>query len=609
MEKIIQTGYPHIDKPWEKHYIEDDLHKGKGDNSLFRELYNSNKGHLNERAINFLGGKLSWGDVFLNIDATIKSLTEYGVTKGDYVTAFIGGIPEYISFIYACSYIGAVGNIIPIFDEEKHLSDNLNNSESKLFFCMDLFHTDMVKRAVKSSKVRETIVVPTLNSSPLRIPANIAKIAKNPKLLLTKDNKYNTWNNFIKDGSKREMPQEATFEKNTPSIVLYSSGSSGKSKGVVHSAEAINNKARSYYASGINLDRGMKFYALIPPWFATGASTSYHMPMVYGAEMFLDPRYDREVFVKNLLTQGINYVVSSVSMYEGFLDKELVNKYYKENKKTLQKLFFPFQGGEAPNPTLIKNIQKAMEEAGFENVLLNGYGTSENGPGISTQTPKIHTVGSSGIVLPGMNVKIVDENNQSLKINEPGEIKVHNPNTTMLKYFSPEDSTEEYFERDEQGTKWNVVGDYGFVDEKGELHTLGRKDDYTEVNGKKCYNFIISAIIADDEDIKNVSTFTRTYNDKHEMVVHIILSETGLEKKEGDPSFLEEKVKSIQERIFNQKDDIDWVPEIFKFRDSYPVAKSGKRNDKAIIAETDGFYYSDKQNLIKEDEGKKYFKK
>lgn len=597
---VNQTGYPHIDKPWEKHYIQERLLKTYQPKTLYREIVDNNKDYLSQSAVTFLGGRFTYGQVIDNFDATAKSLEEYGVKKGQYVSAFVAGIPEALYLIYGNSKIGAVTHLIPVYETEDQLIRSINESGSELFFIMSSFYNEKTKNAIKKTCVKETIVIPTLNSSPLNKIVKMKSFLKNPVSLFTKKDRHIDWNTFIKNGKHRKDAIECSYEPNQGTIVFNTSGSTnGTPQGVLHTAESLNHKAHSYYPTGINLDRGMVYYSVIPPWFSTGMSTSYHLPMVYGAELFLDPRFTREAFVQNLLKYNINYTVTSLALYEGFLDRELVKKHYHPQKRNLKKLYYPFTGGEPANAANIRNIQASMEEVGFEMKLLNGYGSSENGPGIATQTPEVFTPGSSGMPLPGINIKIVDGiTRKPLKTGELGELLVHNPETTMQKYF-PKDKkkTENYFETDSDGIVWNKMGDAGYFDENGELYVLGRADDYTLVNGKRCYNFEVARIISEDQDIESFYVHTRKNGTEEKMVVHIVFSETGKQKQESDPKYTEQMLKRLQKMVLDVKDDADWMPEIFKVRKDFPMHTNGKRNLEKVRNETDGFTHLSKEKV------------
>jgi acyl-coenzyme A synthetase/AMP-(fatty) acid ligase len=533
-----------------------------------------------------LGSRFTWKKVFDKTKSVVRALDSFRLKKGDTVSSFVGNIPEFVYLMLATSYLGVTLDTIPLYGDStiEKLSSRLNINNSKLFFVMDVFHSARVKQAVAQSNITETIVVPTLNSSILKFPLSFLNVLKNPKNLFSND-KYMKWNQFIKGGAGRRLPEEVAFEPNMPALILNSSGTTGLPKGVVHSSESLVNKAKSYKATGVNLDRGLVFYPIPPNWFSTGASSSIITPMFYGAELFLDPRVNQEVFVRNLLKYDIHYTVSSNALWEGFLDDDLVRKYYHPKKRNLKNLLFPFQGGEPQNPDIVKKMQVALEKYGFEMHLLNGYGSTENGPGIATQTPAIHTPGSSGIPLPGINIRILDDEGKLRKINESGEIQVCNPESTMLGYFDDKEASE-YFVH-ENGVTWNKVEDYGRVDENGEIYVEGRTSDYTLINNKRIYNFLITKILSNNHALKNVATYTHESGDSKIMVVHLMLGEELYDEMMSNNQLLVDKIRQLQGRVYEEMQDIDWVPEHFKIYSSFPIHANAKRDIIKMIEEND----------------------
>ncbi len=472
-----------------------------------------------------------------------------------------------------------------------------------MFFVMDALHSDEVKEAVKDSKVRETIVIPALNSAKLKGLINFLRYLRNPKSLFNKRDKkrdkHKTWNKFIQDGQHRLLPEEVSFEANKPAIVINTSGSTGGvPKGVVFSSEALIHNAKLHYGSVVSLARGTVCYPIVPNAYATGASKALFSPMFYGAVLFLDPRFSQEAFVGNLLKHDIHHVIAPTTLWEGFLNKELVNKYYHPEKRNLKTLLYPFQGGEVQSPEKARSVQEAMKALGFERCLLSGYGTSENGPALSMQVSQILTPGSSGVPLRGLNFRVLDDEGNLLRVNEAGELQVHNPKCSMLGYLGDKEATENYFTSDDEGLRWNRLGDYGYINDNGELFVLGRADDYVLVNGKKIYNFLITKILEEDKEILSVTTYTQ--NDEQEAVVHIVLKDEARILLEKEPEYGKNKIRQLQKLVLDAKGDIDWVPENFKFYQAFPTLANIKRNVGKMKSESQGIIRVPKITLTEE---------
>lgn len=574
-----RSGYPTIDKPWYVNYNENELEKEIQKKTVFQEVYDNNIKFQKDLALEFFGSKINYSTFFKNIEMTAKAFKEYGIKKGDFVTICAAGIPETVYSFYALSKIGAVANMIAPHFEKKDLIARISDCESDTLIIMDEFYPEL-KEAIKGSRIKNIIILPTLNSSMLRF------ITKTYKIDSFSNELY--WNQFIKDGRKQKETETISYEKDLPLTMVYSSGTTGASKGILLSNDSFQNSIQSYPASGVDISRGQKFYQIIPPWYSTGLSTSIHLPLSYGTSVFMDPRFERDIFVKNIIKAKPNYCVAPTSMYEGFLDEKLVGN------KNLSFFNYPFEGGEPLSNEVASKIEKVFKEHGSNAQLRVAYGQCECGAAITTQTQKAeNTRGSVGIPLPGVTIGIFDEQFNELKYYERGQILANTP-CSMIGYYKNEEATKEYFHIDKNGIKWNCTGDIGYIDEKGNLFVQGRATDYSIIDNEKIYNFDIENILMELDEIKMCDVLEFDNNGTKELAAHIIFTDKVQKEIEENPEYLEEKLFEIKQYIYERTNNEKMVPHRFKIRKSFPYAKSGKRDVSKIKEEKDGFILIEK---------------
>lgn len=556
------------------YYNQDELNKEKEKRTVYQEIYNNNCEYLKDLAIEFFGAKINYKKLFKKIDETAKAFKEYGIKKGDFVTICAAGVPETVYSFYALSKLGAVANMIAPYFDPKDLVARISDCESDLLIIMDKFYP-ILKEAIKKSRIKNIVVLPTLNSSLLRYLSKKFKIDKN--------NNESYWNQFIKAGKKRSVPETTPYEKDLPLAMVYSSGTTGASKGILLSNDSFQNSIQAYPASGVDITRGQKFYQIIPTWFSTGLSTSIHLPLSYGTSVFMDPRYEREIFVKNILKAKPNYAVAPTSMYEGFLDEKLVKN------KDLSFFNYPFEGGETLSDEVATKIEKVFNEHGTNTKLRVAYGQCECGAAIATHTQKAHSPrGSVGIPLPGVTIGIFDENYNELTYNIRGEILAKTP-CSMIAYYKNEEASEEYFYYDKEGNKWNCTGDIGYIDETGNLFVEGRATDYSIINGEKIYNFDIEKMLMELDYINMCDVIEIEFDGHKELAVHLIFKDSFKENLDEDKKYLNERLYEIQKHIYYMSLNENMTPYIFKVRETFPYAKSGKRDVQKLRAEKDGF--------------------
>ena len=581
----FHTGYATIDKPWLKFFKMDKFYDIKNDMTVYQDIIKNNENYLDALAVTYFGGKISYRKLFENIDKTAKSLEEYGIKKGDFVTICCAGIPELIYMFYALAKIGAVANLMaPYFDQDQ-MADRINDCESDTLIVLDSFYPQ-IEKSIKKSSIKKIIVIPTLNSSPLRFLPNKNKI----KLNYVNET---WWNQFIDDGKKHEIPATFEYEKDYPLCMVYSSGTTGASKAIVLSHDSFQYSVLSYDANTVDIVRGQKMYQIIPPWYSTGLNTSIHLPLHKGVVIFQDPRFERDIFVKNVIKQKIDYAVAPTSMYEGFLDESLIKG------KKLTGFANPFEGGE-PLPKEVKTkIENNLSKMGCNAKIRIGYGQCECGAQATSQTQHInHPDGSVGIPIPGVTIGIFDDEFNELKYNERGNILINTP-CGMLGYYNKPNATSEYFHFDKYGHRWNCTGDIGYLDENGDLFIEGRKEDYTMINGNKIYNFDIESAIRGEYDIKICDCIGKSNVDGTKSLgMHLIFSEEYNSIYKVDNDKLINRLMELQSIILEKYNNINMVPEFFKLRDSFPYKPSGKRDTEALSNEIDGFIYVDKSHLL-----------
>ena len=569
MEKLHEktNGYPSMEQPWKKFYNNEELARVKSLKTVYEQMREVAIRYPDYLALEFFGAKKDFKTFKENIDKTAKAFKEYGVKKGSFVTVCVAGIPETAYTFYALSKLGAVANMIAPHFDKKDLINRIEDCESDIFICMDKFY-DILKDSIKKSRIKNIIVLPTLNSSLLHI------ISKKYKLEKHSNEVY--WNQFIKDGKNTRGITTTHYEPNMPVAMVYSSGTTGASKGILLSNDSFQNSINSYLASGVELVAGKKFYQIIPPWFSTGLSTSMHLPLSIGASVFMDPRFERDVFVKNVIKAKPNYSVAPTSMYEGFLDANLVGD------ADLSHFIYPFEGGEPLTKEVAGKIETVFKTHNNPVHLLVGYGQCECGATITTETPLTrHSDASVGIPLPGINLRIVDDNFNELPFNARGQVLAYTP-CSMIGYYNNEQATNEYFHIDDKGFKWNCTGDVGYIDEDGQLYVQGRATDFTIVNEQKIYNFDIEKVLMLMTEIKNCDVVSRNNEDgTQSLVAHVIIND--------GYSLNEELLEKFRFNIYSVFGDVDYVPNIFKIRESFPYAPSGKRDVNKMKLETDGF--------------------
>ena len=524
-------------------------------------------------AIEYFGAKIRFSELFRNIDLVAKALVSHGVKKGDFVTICSTTTPEVVYTFYAISKIGAVANVMSPFYSSNELSMRINECESKLIIMVDKF---IPKFRDAHDKDKTVVILPMMNSSILMFFSKSTK-AKN-------DNEV-SWKEFIRGGVDQEEVVTVPYEYHSPMAMVYSSGTTGASKGILLSVDSFQRLINAYGNSGFDTSRKQKVYQNIPPWHSTGLSLGINFPLSFGVKVCTDPRFDHDVFIKNVLKFKPDYILTNTSMFQGFTFEKSLKRL---KGKSLAFLKYPVEGGEPLTEKDIENIENVFRTHGSSAKLLNGYGECECGATVTTDiTSHKFSNAASGIPLPKITtVGVFDDNYLELRYGERGNILVKTE-IGMLEYFKNPEATNEYFYEDQNGDKWGKTGDIGYLNEDGSLVVLGRKNDYSIINGIKFFNFDLERAVLKSDKVKLCEIQVHP-DDENRLVAHIVWENETSSWLINHPENLMDYLKELQGVVYEEFKMAEAVPHSFCIWDSFPSASSGKRDITFIKHKIDG---------------------
>lgn len=157
----------------------------------------------------------------------------------------------------------------------------------------------------------------------------------------------------------------------------------------------------------------------------------------------------------------------------------------------------------------------------------------------------------------------------------------------MIEYFNNPKATEEFFYINENGERWSKTGDIGYMNEDGSLVVLGRKSDFSIIDGVQIYNFDIERAILTSDKVKLCEIQTHPA-DKNRLVAHIVWENEVASSLRQTPEKQLECFAEIQKNVMDYIHLPEAIPHSFCVRDHFPSAHSGKRDVQFIKNNTDG---------------------
>ena len=569
------TGYPSIDKPWMKYYTQSDIQTKAPACTVYQNIYNNNSKYLKDTAISYYGNKITYAQLFNNVDACAKSLVKYGIKEGDCITLCTAAVPEAIYLMIACSKIGAIANFInPLFTIEQ-MVQRINDTKSKLLFVMDEMISYIVD-AVPHTCIEKTVVMPVTESMPKLAKLAVCAEQKNRNKKRTDDKRFYSWKSFTKYGNDYNGETERSYEKNHGCIMVYSSGTTGASKGILLTNDGINATIAHYDSEDFNYERGDTFYAVIPIWFSTGNVLDILMPLRMGMTVIPELQFEKERIIDGIKKYKPTMTLNPTSIWMALAQSK------KGKKIDLKAMKYPITGGEAVTPQEEKIITDFLRKSGCNAPLIKGYGMCELGSTATSTSPEHNKVRSSGYPIKGVTVAVFDtETNEELPYGQRGEIRVNSP-ARMKEYYKNPVETKKYFYEDQNHCIWGCTGDIGYVDEDGYLFVEGRASDsfYSE-DGKRIYLFDIEHIVLEDEAVAQCKAVAVQINGKFKPILHVVLQKNGVTDAKT-------VIPRIHKKLSEQLPE-NAIPVAYKLRQALPVHPNGKRNVEALKAEDDGF--------------------
>jgi fatty-acyl-CoA synthase len=278
------------------------------------------------------------------------------------------------------------------------------------------------------------------------------------------------YDTLIADQPESEPEIDPAPDLDTPHIIMYTAGTTGKPKG------AILSQGASFW-NALNLNLAMDFTSgdrnlLVLPMFHIGGIGLFTLPMIYdGGTVVIQRTFDPVKTLALLKDEKITLFFGVPAVFLALIQHP---DFDGEAFKTVRVAM----SGGAPLPV---SLVKQYHEAGI--VLQQGFGMSEAAPGISTLEKEmaLKKAGSIGRVLMHLQARIVDDNMQTLPAGNVGELVIRGPNL-MQGYWNRPEATEEAF-----SGGWFHTGDLARMDDEDHLYIVERKKDMYISGGENVY--------------------------------------------------------------------------------------------------------------------------
>ncbi|HVW48492.1 MAG TPA: AMP-binding protein [Solirubrobacterales bacterium] len=387
----------------------------------------------------------------LNVAAALR---QWGIGPGDRCAIMMDNVPEFVAVWFGMLRAGVVE--VPVHSAHRGpmLEHILGEAEARVLFCDPA-----------SVPLLEGLALPALERVVVRGGAPAAA----PAGLAVHD--------LAEALADRPPPDLPALAGGDVSCILYTSGTTGPSKGVVltHTANlqlaTANIELMEYTADDV-------LYTAFPLFHVNAKFTSVAAAMIVGAPLVLDRKFSASRFWDRMREEGVtafNYMGGLLSI----LDKQPARADDRDHPVTRA------YGGACP-----ARLWEPFEER-FGVLLLEHYGMTEIG--ICTRnTMEVRRPGSIGRPAPYFELRLAGEDEREVAPGEIGEIQIRprNPDSILREYWRRPDATLEAFRN-----LWFHTGDRARMDEDGFLFYVDRLTDSIRRRGENISSFELEAVV------------------------------------------------------------------------------------------------------------------
>lgn len=463
------TGYPSIDRPWMKLWPEQLLKLIHIPDCTLNEYVRSKAASEDTLAIHYYGTDITWATVFEETARVARALKAIGFGENDQIPTFFKNVPEFVYMLLAAEQIGAA---LVCRDNLPH--ENVYaaaQSGSKIVFGHDFMPQEETD-AYMEAGIEKIILLDPMRSGDRSTMPDYATDYLDSFYAAGKASAPNImdWEDFLALGDNYSGQVEAPVNIHRPLYCSYTTGSTGPSKQVIHSAHTINSILAQINFFGAFAPKPVKWLVCnFPPAMIGVIIGMIFMPLTAGLDLYMAPFVD----MKDIDLEFMRIKPNQMPMTPQFLEA-IVNSDRIPEDFDMSFLQSAGISADAYNNAQSRKAVAFLEAHNCKARHTYAYGQSESGTAVTMPiTPSPTRDGLVGIPLPLTVVSIFEfGTDKELTYNQIGEICKTGPGN-MLGYDSPE-ATAEALKEHSDGNIWLHTGDVGYMNEQGELFVLGR---------------------------------------------------------------------------------------------------------------------------------------
>ncbi len=521
---------------------------------------------------------MTYWDLYREVNKFANALKNLGIKKGDRVAIYLPMIPELAISMLACARIGAVHSVVFAGFSPEALKERINDAQAKLLITAD-------------GGYRRGGIIPLKHDADVALAdtpsiEHVVIVKRGDFLLRVKEGRDHWYHRLMQEAGPYCEPEGMDAEDML--FILYTSGTTGKPKGIVHTTGGYMTGAVMTTKNVFDLKDDDVYWCSADIGWVTGHTYIVYGPLANGATVVMyegAPDWpDRDRFWSVVEEYGVTIFYTAPTAIRAFMRW---GPQWPE-KHDLSSLRLLGTVGEPINPEAWMWYHEYI--GGEKCPVVDTWWQTETGSILITPLPGLTRTkpGSATVPHPGIHADIVDADGNTIPVGG-GFLVITKPWPSMIRtiYGDPERYYETYWKKFKG--KYYFTGDGAKRDEDGYFWILGRVDDVINVAGHRISTMEIESAFVDHPDVAESAAVGITHEIKGQAITAFVTLKEGVEQSS-------EMEKKLKEHVVRKIGAIA-RPETVIFSADLPKTRSGKIMRRLLKDIADGRVLGDTSTL------------
>ncbi|MCI4676353.1 acetate--CoA ligase [Candidatus Mycolicibacterium alkanivorans] len=532
---------------------------------------------------------LTYSDLLAEVCKAANTLTELGLVAGDRVAIYMPMVPEAIVAMLACARLGLLHSVVFAGFSASALKARIEDAEAKL-----VITTDGQYRRGKAVSLKDAVDEAVSGQSHVE---HVLVVRRTGMDMPWTEGRDLWWHQTVDKASPEHTPE--AFDSEHPLFLLYTSGTTGSPKGIVHTSGGYLTQASytHYNVFDIKVDTDV-FWCTADIGWVTGHTYIAYGPLSNGATQVVyegtPASPDEHRHFQVIEKYGVTIYYTAPTLIRTFMKwgRELPDAHDLTSLRLLGTV------GEPINPEAWRWYRDAF--GGNRTPIVDTWWQTETGAAMISPLPGVTAAvpGSATQPLPGISARVVDDHGNTIgRSHEFGEhaqgyLVLDQPWPSMLRgiWGDPERYKETYWSRfAEQG--WYFAGDGARYDDDGNIWVLGRIDDVMNVSGHRISTAEVESALVGHAHVAEAAVVGANDDTTGQAIIAFVILEA--HAKDTGSEMVEELRAEVAREIspIAKPREIHVVPEL-------PKTRSGKIMRRLLRDVAEGRELGDTSTLL-----------